>query len=86
MTETPTRLQRLISERLGVPIAEFVTAHRVAGDSWRTIAEIIEQKTGIEISHTGLRKWFAEPAFAYLAQLDTQLDTQPAAEPAGGAR
>lgn len=61
MTDTPTRLQRLISERLGVPIAKFVADQRSAGTSWRGIADAIEQKTGIEISHTGLRKWFAEP-------------------------
>lgn len=61
MTDTPTRLQRLISERLGVPIAEFVAEQRSAGTSWRGIADEIEQRTGIEISHTGLRKWYAQP-------------------------
>jgi hypothetical protein len=76
-TDTPTRLQQLTSERLGVPVAEFVIAHRIAGTSWRTIATEIEQRTGIEISHTGLRRWFAEPAFAYLDRLDTQTTAEP---------
>jgi hypothetical protein len=62
----------LISERLEVPVADFVTEWRGYGASWRRIALAIEQRTGIEVSHTGLRKWFIEP--------------QPADEPSGAGR
>lgn len=59
MTETPTRLQRLIGERLDEPLDDFVARRRADGKSWRAIAAEIEQRTAIEISHAGLRKWFA---------------------------
>lgn len=61
MTGTRTRLQRLIEERLdGATLDEFVQQRREMGASWRFIANAITEKTGIEITHTGLRKWFAD--------------------------
>lgn len=70
----PTPLYQLIEDRLGQSLAEFVAVRR--GEHirpptpWRAIAEEITERTGIEVTHTSLRLWFA--------------DRQP--EPTGGAR
>lgn len=59
MSETPTRLQRLIEERLDGTLADFVAQRRERGAGWRAIATDLTDKTGIEISHQGVRKWYS---------------------------
>jgi hypothetical protein len=64
-----TPLYQLIEERLDVPLADFVDERRGESvrppASWRAVAAEITQKTGVEVTHTALRLWFAqEPASA----------------------
>lgn len=62
MTRNPSRLYRLIEERLDCSLAEFVDERRRPDvrppASWEAIAAEITSKTGIEISRVGLRNWF----------------------------
>jgi hypothetical protein len=62
MVRNPSRLYRLIEERLDCSLAEFVDARRRPDirppASWGAIADELTVKTGIEISRVGLRKWF----------------------------
>jgi hypothetical protein len=62
MTRNPSRLYRLIEERLDGTLVEFVDERRRPDvrppASWDAIAAELSEKTGIEISRPGLRKWF----------------------------
>jgi hypothetical protein len=62
MTRKPSRLYRLIEERLDGTLVEFVDERRRPDvrppASWGAIAAELAEKTGIEISRPGLRKWF----------------------------
>lgn len=60
MTDSPSRLQRLIEERLNTPLPAFVARRRGEGAAWRVIAADVEQRTGIECSHTWLRRRFSD--------------------------
>ena len=55
----PTRLYRLIEDRLEGTLADYVAASRAQALSWRAMAEDIQERTGICVSHEILRLWFA---------------------------
>lgn len=55
----PSRLYRLLEERLDGTLAEFVAARRPAA-SWKTMAAELSETTGIEVSWESLRTWFAD--------------------------
>jgi hypothetical protein len=55
----PTRLHRLIEERLDCSLAEYVAARR-PDTSWQDLADEIHKATGIEVSDEALRLWFAD--------------------------
>jgi hypothetical protein len=55
---THSQLYRLAEERLDGSLAEFVAA-RWPGMGWRKISAELKEQTGIEVSHTALRRWFA---------------------------
>jgi hypothetical protein len=57
--EEPSRLYRLLEERLDGTLVEYVASRRPA-TSWRDLAEEISSTTGIEVSHEALRVWFAD--------------------------
>lgn len=59
MAQPPSRLYRLIEDRLDGTLAEFVAA-RYPQRGWRSIAADIQQQTGIEVSNEALRRWFAD--------------------------
>jgi hypothetical protein len=54
----PSPLYRLLEERLGEPLAEFVAAQR-ATRSWREIATDLGERTGIAVNAETLRLWLA---------------------------
>jgi len=58
MAQTPTRLYRIIEDRLDGTLAEYVARNR-ASMSWRVMAADLEEQTGVEVSHEILRQWFA---------------------------
>lgn len=53
-----SQLYRLAEERLDCTLAEFVAA-RWPRLGWRKISVELKEQTGIEVSHTALRRWFA---------------------------
>lgn len=55
----PSRLYRLIEERLDGTLAELIAARRPQ-TSWRDIAAEVETLTGIEVSWETLRMWFLD--------------------------
>lgn len=55
----PSRLYRLIEERIDGTLVDYVAARRPA-TSWRDLADEISKLTGIEISNEGLRLWFGD--------------------------
>ncbi len=58
--ETPT--QRLATHLLGEPVAEFVTARRAEGRSWRFVARDLYDATGgqIDVTYETLRSWYGD--------------------------
>jgi hypothetical protein len=58
-TPQPSRLYRLIEERLDGTLAEYVAARRPTA-SWKTMAAELTETTGIEVSWESLRTWFAD--------------------------
>lgn len=63
MTQPTARLDEanprllLIEERLGEPLADYLTAQRAAGVAWRRIAIGVTERTGIDITGEWLRVW-----------------------------
>jgi hypothetical protein len=55
----PSRLYKLIDERLDDSLAEFVAARR-PHTAWRAIAADVHAATGILVSAEILRQWFAD--------------------------
>lgn len=55
----PSRLYRLIEERLDGTLADYVAARRPAA-SWKSMAAELTATTGIEVSWESLRTWFAD--------------------------
>lgn len=55
----PSRLYRLIEERLDGTLAEYVASRRPAV-SWKAMAVELTDTTGIEVSWESLRSWFAD--------------------------
>lgn len=62
MTER-TSLYQAVEKLLGdgTQLSAFVAERRPA-QSWRAIAAELNERTGVEISHEGLRGWFPEDA------------------------
>lgn len=67
MRDKPTRLYRLLDERIAArpvrsggasTLAEWVAARRPA-TSWKSLAPELTDVTGIEVSWEALRLWFA---------------------------
>lgn len=61
MTETDqTDRQQLIQAKLGVPLADYVKSkrNRRKRESWRRIALLIRDETGIDVTGQTLRGWF----------------------------
>lgn len=58
MTE-PSQLYRLVEERLDGTLADFVAA-RWPLRGWRKISDDLRAETGINVSYTTLRLWFAD--------------------------
>lgn len=55
----PSRLYRLIEERLDGTLAELIAARR-PHTSWKDIAAEVTEMSGIEVSWESLRLWFAD--------------------------
>lgn len=55
----PSRLYRLIEERLDGTLAEYVASRRPAA-SWKAMAAELTATTGVEVSWESLRTWFAD--------------------------
>lgn len=70
MTATPSRLYRMIEERIDGTLAEYVAARR-PGKTWRQIAEEVQAETRIEVSWESLRSWFAG-RISYEAKVDAE--------------
>ena len=54
---TPTR--QLLDVKLDGELDAIVAAARAKGDSWYTISFDLQTRTGTEVSHESLRRWFA---------------------------
>lgn len=61
MDTQTTRTQRLATQLLGQPVAQWIRARREAGRSWREIAADLDTATGGELvlTHEVLRRWAA---------------------------
>jgi hypothetical protein len=59
MADTPSKLYRLVEERLDGTLADFIAARR-PHQSWRRIAAELDECTGIGVSWESLRLWFAD--------------------------
>lgn len=59
MAQTPSKLYRMIEERLDGTLAEYIAAQRPQR-SWRQIAAELQEATGIEVSWESLRSWFVD--------------------------
>jgi hypothetical protein len=55
----PSPLYRLIEDKLGEPLDQFVAARR-ATSSWRDIADEVRTRTGETVSAEALRLWLAD--------------------------
>lgn len=55
-----TRLQALITLKLGRPVLDVVTERRSQGASLRTIAAELTRQTGEDVSHATVAAWVAE--------------------------
>lgn len=53
-------LRAALTDKLGRDLGTYVGGLRVAGWSWRDIAEDLHTKTQIKVSHEALRIWFSE--------------------------
>jgi hypothetical protein len=49
--------RRLLDERFHGELDQWLAKRRAAGDSWRTIATKIEERTDLKVSHETLRAW-----------------------------
>jgi hypothetical protein len=56
---TSTPLYRLLEEKLGGSLADYVARKRTAGMSWRAMASDLSATTGVEVSNEALRLWFS---------------------------
>lgn len=54
----PSPLRALVELRYGAGLAEFVTARRANEMSWRAIAHLITEQTGVQLGGETLRQWF----------------------------
>ena len=57
MTDTPTALQDLLSEKLGRWVLDWIGDQRNAGDSWRAISYTLWEATNIDVAPETLRVW-----------------------------
>jgi len=55
-------LRTAIEERLGRDVVLYASGLRQAGRSWREIADEIQARTSVEVSHESLRKWVQQDA------------------------
>jgi hypothetical protein len=62
MTPVPrkTPLYRLLEIQLGEDLEAFVTSRRAAGVNWRDITAEVVERTGTEVPHVSLFRWFAD--------------------------
>lgn len=60
--EQRSSLHRALDKLMDGALAEYVTSRRTQGDSWRSIAVDIRDKTGSDVTHETLRSWFPESA------------------------
>jgi hypothetical protein len=60
-TDTTTA-QRLVSSALGEPVHDWIIAKRAMGMSWRSVANHLEDETGVYITHETIRQWSQEVA------------------------
>ncbi len=58
-TDTTTA-QRLTSSLLGRPVQEWIVEQRARPLSWRAIANLLEDQTGVYITHETIRQWSEE--------------------------
>lgn len=54
----PTPTHQLIEIRLGRPLEELVQEQLDAGQGWRRIADIVQERTNVTVSYEALRSWF----------------------------
>ena len=61
-TDTPS--QRLATHLLRMPVAEWITAQRELGRSWREVAERLDHATkgAVIVSHESVRQWAEQEA------------------------
>lgn len=53
-----TAKQELLEKAHPANLPEFVYQSRMAGESWRSIAESVTADTGYQVSHETLRAWY----------------------------
>lgn len=62
--EQRSSLYRALDRLMDGGLAEYVTSRRKTGDSWRSIAADLRDKTRTDVTHETLRSWFPEGAAA----------------------
>lgn len=55
----PSPLYRLLEEKLGRPLADFIGESR-ATQTWPEIAQAVTDETGVEVHSETLRTWFKD--------------------------
>jgi hypothetical protein len=51
-------LERMWREKEDADLAETVAAALRQGASWRKIADVVSETTGLRVSHEALRQWY----------------------------
>jgi intein-encoded DNA endonuclease-like protein len=52
-----TTLQTLIEERLDTKIGKWLNARRAEGLTYREIADLLEEETGVSVSKSSIHGW-----------------------------
>lgn len=58
--EQRSSLYRALDGLMKGKLAGYVTDRRASGDSWRSIAADLREKTHTDVTHETLRSWFPE--------------------------
>ncbi len=53
-----SHLYQLVEEKLHAPVDQFIAERRQAGTPYHKIAHEIIDKTGVEVTHEAIRRWY----------------------------
>jgi len=58
-TSTKSLADAIVTDRLGLPLADLIADRREAGDSWQTIADTLDEQTDgvVSVSWMTIQRW-----------------------------